>query len=1014
MFTLYRSYSFSYLIEKACSIFINNPLSNPLTSEIFVTPNKEINHWIKIFITQKYSISSNIKFLKFNQLIWEILKYITPNSCPQLEFKKYNLIWKMMNIKDIKYLTSFISKSNSKIKLFEIISFISICFKEYLLYRPDWIKKWETSLELFNQEDILINKNKLLWITLIKYMHDKNQPIWNYSNLLFLLENKIRCKQFKINQLPSRIFIFGNDFLTPYNLIILKKISKFCSIHFFYVTPYQNEKKLLLNQVRFKKQTSNLIENNISYFLKATEHYKKFKQNVSNFKNDINYIFLWGQYGYEYTLLLNLLEKKEVNIFKKIKPTCLLHNIQHDIIKTNFDNNNKKHKKDKQILHNNDQSISIHACTTLKREIEVLHDNILNILNTNHDILFHDILVISHNIDSYTPFINSIFNSINLKHNIPFYIASNIYTNELTISKTIIKILNLPNNLLDNESIFNFLENPFILKKFDITEKEVIFLFKFIKKSELNFENNENKIKHQSLKDDKNNILTNVEQRIFLGKAINDINYTIWNQTVPYNTLSEEDYEIFSKFTKLTLLLRKWKKKLSISKSLVSWNTIFKKLLSDFFTNDEIEKTEIESVKSTWNKIIDPGIIEGYKKKVSIKLLQNELLKNFSKKINTYKLFSGKITFCNGFILRNIPFKVICILGMNEEFIIQKTFSKYFNLIHKYPRICDPHRNGQYEYLFLETLLSAKKILLISYNTQSKKNNRTNAPSIIVNQLFSYIKKNFYISKENCKNSNNENKLFSHLYHYHTHESYNIKNFISGSNYQSFNKIWLNCLKSKKTYKKNSQRALKKIEYKNINSSDLISFWKYPIRYFFNKRLHIKLNPIKTVNLCQENFKVTKLNRYIINQNIINFLLNQKNINQLFLYYQYKGIIPYGNLGKIFWKNQVCLVKPLYKKINLIKNKIKNKTFYMKINKYVLHGLLKNINTEGLLYWKSATINNKDMISLWIKHLIYCSIYKPQNSTMLGLKNNNLTFLKLEKKKQIIFYINILMDMKKV
>ncbi|QCI23575.1 hypothetical protein D9V73_02100, partial [Buchnera aphidicola (Melaphis rhois)] len=64
----------------------------------------------------------------------------------------------------------------------------------------------------------------------------------------------------------------------------------------------------------------------------------------------------------------------------------------------------------------NDHSISIHVCNTIKREIEILYDNLLNILNDNHDISFHDILVISTNINLYTPFINSIFNSINSKH----------------------------------------------------------------------------------------------------------------------------------------------------------------------------------------------------------------------------------------------------------------------------------------------------------------------------------------------------------------------------------------------------------------------------------------------------------------------------------------------------------------------------------------------------------------------------------------------------------------------
>ncbi|XBC38599.1 MAG: hypothetical protein U0T61_02155 [Buchnera aphidicola (Melaphis rhois)] len=340
---------------------------------------------------------------------------------------------------------------------------------------------------------------------------------------------------------------------------------------------------------------------------------------------------------------------------------------------------------------------------------------------------------------------------------------------------------------------------------------------------------------------------------------------------------------------------------------------------------------------------------------------------------------------------------MIYILGMNEKFVIQKKFNEKFDLIYKNPRICDPYIDNKCKYLFLETLLSAQKILIISYHTISKKNNSNVNASYIVDQLFLYISKNFYIFKKHYnKNKKNDTKmLFSHLYYFHTNEPYNIKNFILGYKYQSFNKTWLNISQIKNTHKNHFFKNLRKIEYNNINISELITFWKNPIKYFFKKRLHITLNTINTINLYQENFGITKLNNYIISSNMIDYLLMRKNINQLFLYYQYKGIIPRGNLGKIYWKNKLSIIKSLYNNIRLVKTKLKKKEFYININKYTLYGSLNNINKTGLLRWKPAIIQNKDMISLWLEHLVYCSIYQNGNSIILGLNNKCLTFEQL-------------------
>ncbi|XBC43208.1 MAG: exodeoxyribonuclease V subunit gamma [Buchnera aphidicola (Meitanaphis flavogallis)] len=1007
MFILYKSYNFHCLIKKACSIITTTPLCNPLANEIFITPNKTINHWTKIFIAQQCSIASNIKFLKFNEFAWTIFQHINLEKNSKSEFEKYHLIWKMMNIKNIKNLTKFVSNSNSKIKLFEIVSFLSQQFKEYLSYRPDLIHKWEQFSEnQLNINLLYMNQNKLLWTTLIKYMQHRNQPIWNYANLLFLLEKKIKQKKININTFPSRIFVFGNDILTPYNIIMLKKISNLCSIYFFYITPYKNE-KMLLREIKSQTHQCNLIQEHTSHFFKATICYKKYLDKTLKIYNNIENILLWGKYGYDYTLLLSLISKKEINLFNIPKPTSLLNKIQKNIIQTNFNLNIKNNKNNanyninKQIIYNNDKSISIHICTTLKREIEVLHDNLLDVLNNHYDILFHDILIISKNINKYVPFIHSIFHSINPKHRIPFYITSTSHEDTNTISNIILQILDLPNNPLNEKDIFNFLKNSFILKKFNIKEKEIIILSKIIKKFHIKSETNHTFKKHKLSKINKEYTFSNNEKRIFLGKAINDVNYTIWNTIVPFNYLNEKHYTIFSKLITFKLLLHKWKKKLSISKPLTSWKIVFEQLLNDFFTHNEIKKEEIISIKKHWNKIVEPGIQEGYTKPLPVQLLKNELLKNISQKKNIYDCFSGRVTFCNGFILRSIPFKVICIIGMHDKFIIQKIPTKCLNLIHTHPRICDPYRKNKYEYLFLETILATQKILLISYPQGPEKNNKTYQRSILIDQLLSYISKNFYIFNKKCEKKRKENKkkLIFHLCYFHTDQPYNIKNFIKGSKYQSFNETWLKISQLKQKNKNNFEKTLQTIKFKNIMLSELIAFWKNPVQYFFNKRLHIILNDVKNIDLNKENFSITKLNHYIISMNIIDFLLKKKDTKKLLLYYQCKGIIPIGNLGEIYWENQIILMTSLYKKSNLINKNLRNKKFRIKINQYTLFGILKNKNKTGLLRWKPTTINNKDIISLWLEHLVYCSIYKPSNNTILGLKNNNCTFIKLKKKK---------------
>ncbi|MBZ2279689.1 exodeoxyribonuclease V subunit gamma, partial [Buchnera aphidicola] len=63
-----------------------------------------------------------------------------------------------------------------------------------------------------------------------------------------------------------------------------------------------------------------------------------------------------------------------------------------------------------------------------------------------------------------------------------------------------------------------------------------------------------------------------------------------------------------------------------------------------------------------------------------------------------------------------------------------------------------------------------------------------------------------------------------------------------------------------------------------------------------------------------------------------------------------------------------------------------HKKIDLKIQKYHLHGVLLEIQKDGLLRWKPNKIIYSDRISLWLEHLIYCALGGKGESKIIGLK----------------------------
>ncbi|VEC82005.1 Exodeoxyribonuclease V gamma chain [Raoultella ornithinolytica] len=69
------------------------------------------------------------------------------------------------------------------------------------------------------------------------------------------------------------------------------------------------------------------------------------------------------------------------------------------------------HSHSKRPLALDDRSLTLHVCHSPQREVEVLHDRLLAMLEENPELTPRDIIVMVADIDSYSPYIQAVFGS---------------------------------------------------------------------------------------------------------------------------------------------------------------------------------------------------------------------------------------------------------------------------------------------------------------------------------------------------------------------------------------------------------------------------------------------------------------------------------------------------------------------------------------------------------------------------------------------------------------------------
>jgi len=290
------------------------------------------------------------------------------------------------------------------------------------------------------------------------------------------------------------------------------------------------------------------------------------------------------------------------------------------------------------------------------------------------------------------------------------------------------------------------------------------------------------------------------------------------------------------------------------------WHIFFDEIITQFFSPDEDSERDIEILSGILDDMSKKEASSGFDALVEIEVVRSYLERCLEHEQFRSRFISGGVTFCAMLPMRSIPFKVVCLVGMNSDAFPRKTQTLGFDLMVKNPRIGDRIRRNDDKYLFLEALLSARKRLYVSYVGQSIQDNTRIPPSVLVSELIDYIKDGFGLLEDQIVTLHRlqafspeyfkpDSKLFS----------YSQENFSAALRLHDRKETFP--LIAAKLPELSSER-------KNLDIKDLCTFFGNPSKFLLEKRLGVYFRDPEAVADERENFNLDHLEKYMIDQEL--------------------------------------------------------------------------------------------------------------------------------------------------
>ncbi len=849
----------------------------PLENEVLLVQSNGIAQWLKLALAEREGcgIAAALDIDLPARFLWQAYRAVLgKDAIPQQSpLDKAPLTWRLMRLlpdllaDDVfAPLRRFLADDRDLRKRYQLAERLSDLFDQYQVYRADWLADWAAGHDRLRTsrggEQLLDDTSQwqpALWRALLSDVGQEHLAENRAGVHPRFVERLGELKE-RPPGLPRRLTVFGISSLPAQVLEALQAISRFTQVMLYVHNPCQHhwgdiveDKDLLRHEYRRQQRKGGL-----GGPLDETQMHQHAQPLLA----------AWGKQGRDYINLLDQHDEPQryrdrferIDLFSSAPENTLLGQLQNDILdlRTLAETRATHPPVDPDL----DSSLRFHVAHSAQREVEVLHDQLLACFSSDPSLRPRDVIVMVPDVNAYAPHIQAVFGQFTPgdPRFIPFTLADQGVRGKEPLVIALEHLLRLPESRLTVSEILDLLDVAAVRARFGIVEEDMPTLRRWLEGAGVRW--GLDAAQRQSLGQSEGleqNTWRFGLRRMLLGYVAGGVGS--YAEIEPYDEVGGLDAVLIGPLTRLLDALDWHLQLLRESATPLVWGEHLRGLMESFFLpcseGEEMLRTQLLDALDGWLALCDAAAMSEV---LPLQVVREAWLANLDQGRLSQRFLAGSVNFCTLMPMRAIPFRHVCLLGMNDGDYPRSQAPLDFDLMAGDYRPGDRSRREDDRYLLLEALLAARERLYVSWAGRSIRDNSERPPSVLIGQLRDHLASGWRLP--------GGGKLLSALTTVHPLQPFSRRYFGADPGLFSYAYEWAE-LYGEVTSPTASSVLSQWEEGRQVSPEQLQGFLRDPVKYFFTRRLKVYLDEDEQAQLDSEPFSLDGLERYQLQDQLL-------------------------------------------------------------------------------------------------------------------------------------------------
>lgn len=904
----------------------------PLENEVALVQSNGIAQWLKMALAADpedggCGVAAAIDVQLPGSFMWRLYRSVLGRSeIPETSvLDKGPLTWRLMRLLPILIdqpvfapLARFLGDDQDMRKRYQLSQRLADLYDQYQVYRADWLEDWAAGRYQLRsgrgESRPLAEGNQwqaALWQALLGDVGVEGMA-QSRAGVHQRYMDTMLSAQTAPPGLPSRVIVFGISSLPAQVLHALAGLARFTQVLLCVHNPCRHhwadiiaDKELLQREYRRQRRKPG-----VPLQLDATSLHQHAQPLLA----------AWGKQGRDYIALLDEFDQPDsyrgafsdgkIDLYEDGATETLLGQLQNDILELRplAETRELWPAVDPEA----DPSVRFHIAHSAQREVEVLHDQLLQRFSSNPALKPRDIIVMVPDINGYAPYIRAVFGQVprDDKRFIPFTLNDQAQRGRDPLLIALEHLLKLPDSRFAVGEILDLLDVPAVRARFGIAEQSLAVLHSWIEGAGVRWGLDAQQRKTLGLP-------AGMEQnswrfglrRMLLGYAVGGGEG--FAGVEPYDEVGGLDAALVGPLFAVIDRLDHWSQALLESVAPQAWGQRLQGLVNDFFKPEdehaEYLLIQLDELRDQWLQACETvGLVEA----LPLTVVREAWLAGLDQGGLNQRFLAGSVNFCTLMPMRAIPFEMVCLLGMNDGDYPRAQPPLDFDLMATDYRPGDRSRREDDRYLLLEAVLSARKELYISWVGRSIRDNTERPPSVLVGQLRDHLAAGWRLRSE----PSNGEALIKALSLEHPLQPFSIRYFQEGQPALfSYAREW-RAVHEAYAPRVQADGLPAFVPEGPLGLEVLTSFLRNPVKHFYTQRLKVYFEQVQGALEEAEPFTLDGLQHYNLSTQLLDAALQggetelEEVLRNQASRLQAAGHLPMAGFGELL---QAELIAPL-------------------------------------------------------------------------------------------------------